>query len=155
MKKVFGIVAAVLLLSAFAFADESELLDKNAGIVTKLTLHNSSISENGNSEMEEKDHVYLYDEYAFSAAEDGGILQALTYVVPGKEVGEKGLEGVVFEITFIVIDRYNLLDKTKGVDEYMIAVIIYPGPNSPGGLIQYELDMKELDEIIFGKRTGA
>ena len=155
MKKVFGIAGVVLSLTVFAFSDDSGLLDKNAETVTNRALHNSSISENGNSEMEEKDHFYLYDEYAFSAAEDGGILQALTYVVPGKEVGEKGLEGVVFEITFIVIDRYKSLDKTRRVNEYMIAVIVYPGPDSPGGLIQYELDMKELDEIIFGKRTGA
>ena len=35
MKKLFGIIAAVLTLTAFAFADESGLLDKGAGIVTK------------------------------------------------------------------------------------------------------------------------
>jgi len=35
MKKVFGIAAVMLSLSAFAFADESGLLDKNAGIITK------------------------------------------------------------------------------------------------------------------------
>ena len=35
MKKLFGIVAAVLTLTAFSFADESGLLDKGAGIVTK------------------------------------------------------------------------------------------------------------------------
>jgi hypothetical protein len=35
MKKLLGIAAVVLSLSAFAFADESGLLDKNAGIVTK------------------------------------------------------------------------------------------------------------------------
>lgn len=35
MKRLFGIAAAVLLLCASAFADESGLLDKNAGIVTK------------------------------------------------------------------------------------------------------------------------
>src|SRR3954453_16892689 len=35
MKKVLGIAAVVLSLSAFAFADESGLLDKNAGIITK------------------------------------------------------------------------------------------------------------------------
>ena len=35
MKRLFGIAAAVLSLSVFAFADESGLLDKNAGIVTK------------------------------------------------------------------------------------------------------------------------
>ena len=35
MKKLLGIVAAVLTLTAFAFADESGLLDKDAGIVTK------------------------------------------------------------------------------------------------------------------------
>jgi uncharacterized protein (DUF302 family) len=35
MKELLGIVAAVLTLTAFAFADESGLLDKDAGIVTK------------------------------------------------------------------------------------------------------------------------
>jgi len=35
MKKLFGIAAVVLSLSALAFADEGGLLDKNAGIVTK------------------------------------------------------------------------------------------------------------------------
>ncbi len=35
MKKLFGIVAAVLTLTAFAFADESGLLDKGVGIITK------------------------------------------------------------------------------------------------------------------------
>jgi len=35
MKRLFGIAAVVLLLSAFAFGDESGLVDKNAGIVTK------------------------------------------------------------------------------------------------------------------------
>ena len=35
MKKLFGVVAVVLSLSALAFADESGLLDKGAGIVTK------------------------------------------------------------------------------------------------------------------------
>ena len=34
MKKLFGIIAAVLTLTVFAFADESGLLDKGAGIVT-------------------------------------------------------------------------------------------------------------------------
>jgi uncharacterized protein (DUF302 family) len=35
MKTLLGIVAAVLALTAFAFADESGLLDQGAGIVTK------------------------------------------------------------------------------------------------------------------------
>ena len=35
MKKLFGIVAAVLALSTLAFADESGLLAKDAGVVTK------------------------------------------------------------------------------------------------------------------------
>jgi uncharacterized protein (DUF302 family) len=35
MKKLLGIVAAVLALTAFAVADESGLLDQGAGIVTK------------------------------------------------------------------------------------------------------------------------
>ena len=35
MKKLFGIVAAVLSLSTLAFADESGLLAKDAGVVTK------------------------------------------------------------------------------------------------------------------------
>ena len=35
MKKVFGIAAIVLSFSAVAFADESGLLDKNSGIITK------------------------------------------------------------------------------------------------------------------------
>jgi uncharacterized protein (DUF302 family) len=35
MKTLLGIVAAVLTLTAFAFADESGLLDQGAGIVTK------------------------------------------------------------------------------------------------------------------------
>ena len=35
MKKLFGIVVSLLSLSVFAFADESGLLDKGAGIVTK------------------------------------------------------------------------------------------------------------------------
>ena len=43
MKMVFSIAAVVLSLSAFAFADESGLLDKNAGIITKPS--NFSVSE--------------------------------------------------------------------------------------------------------------
>ena len=43
MKKVLGIAAVVLSLSAFAFADESGLLDKNAGIITKPS--KSSVTE--------------------------------------------------------------------------------------------------------------
>src|SRR5258707_13768558 len=35
MKKVLGVAAVVLSLSTPAFADESGLLDKNAGIITK------------------------------------------------------------------------------------------------------------------------
>jgi uncharacterized protein (DUF302 family) len=35
MKKPFGIVAVVLSLTVFAFGDDSGLIDKNAGIVTK------------------------------------------------------------------------------------------------------------------------
>ena len=35
MKNIFGVAAVMLSLSALAFADESGLLDKNAGIVTK------------------------------------------------------------------------------------------------------------------------
>lgn len=35
MKTLFGIAAVALLLSTFAFGDESGLVDKNAGIVTK------------------------------------------------------------------------------------------------------------------------
>ena len=35
MKKVFGIAAFMLSLNAFAFANESGLLDKKAGIITK------------------------------------------------------------------------------------------------------------------------
>ena len=37
MKKLFGIVAAVLSLGTLAFADESGLLAKDAGVVTKLS----------------------------------------------------------------------------------------------------------------------
>ena len=43
MKKLFGIAAFVLSLSAFAFADESGLVDKNSGIVTKPSKY--SVSE--------------------------------------------------------------------------------------------------------------
>jgi len=43
MKKIFGIAAVVLSLNAFAFADESGLVDKNSGIVTKSSKH--SVSE--------------------------------------------------------------------------------------------------------------
>jgi hypothetical protein len=35
MKNMFGVAAVMLSLSALAFADESGLVDKNAGIVTK------------------------------------------------------------------------------------------------------------------------
>ena len=35
MKNIFGVVAVMLSFSALVFADESGLLDKNAGIVTK------------------------------------------------------------------------------------------------------------------------
>jgi uncharacterized protein (DUF302 family) len=35
MKKLFGIVAVLISVSTFAFGDESGLVDKNAGIVTK------------------------------------------------------------------------------------------------------------------------
>jgi len=35
MKNILGVAAVMLLLSALAFADESGLVDKNAGIVTK------------------------------------------------------------------------------------------------------------------------
>jgi uncharacterized protein (DUF302 family) len=35
MRTLFGIAAVALLLSTFAFGDESGLVDKNAGIVTK------------------------------------------------------------------------------------------------------------------------
>jgi uncharacterized protein (DUF302 family) len=35
MKKVFGVTAVVLSFCSLAFADESGLLDKNAGIITK------------------------------------------------------------------------------------------------------------------------
>ena len=42
--------------------------------------------------MEERDRIYLYDEYTFEfPSARGGIFRALTYVVPGKEVFEKGL----------------------------------------------------------------
>ena len=37
MKTLFGIAAVVLLLNTSAFGDESGLVDKNAGIVTKLS----------------------------------------------------------------------------------------------------------------------
>ena len=43
MKMIFGIAAIVLSLSAFAFADESGLVDKNSGIVTKPSKY--SVSE--------------------------------------------------------------------------------------------------------------
>jgi len=43
MKKLLGIAAVVLSLSAFAFADESGLVDKNSGIVTKPSKY--SVSE--------------------------------------------------------------------------------------------------------------
>ena len=35
MKKIFGVATIVLLFCSFAFAEESGLLDKNAGIITK------------------------------------------------------------------------------------------------------------------------
>ena len=35
MRIIFGVAAVMLSLSALAFADESGLVDKNAGIVTK------------------------------------------------------------------------------------------------------------------------
>lgn len=107
------------------------------------------------AEMEERDRVYLYDEYTFPPDEDGVVLIALTFVVSGKEGEEKGAERVELEIISTVIERYKLHDKAKGADKYWIAIIIYPSPKSPCRLIQFELDMEELDEIIFGTRTGT
>ena len=42
MKKLFGATAVVLSFCSFAFADESGLLDKNAGIITKPSKYSVS-----------------------------------------------------------------------------------------------------------------
>jgi hypothetical protein len=107
------------------------------------------------AEMEERDRIYLYDEHTFPPDEAGMVLIALTYVVSGKEGEEKGLERVELEIISMVLERYELHDKAKGADKYWIAILIYPGPKSPCRLIQFELDMEEFDEILFGTRTGT
>jgi hypothetical protein len=107
------------------------------------------------AEMEERDRVYLYDEYTFPPDEDGVVIIALTYVVSGREGEEKGTKKVELEVISMVIERYKLHDKAKGADKYWIAIIIYPWSKSPSQLIQFELDMEELDELIFGKKTGT
>jgi MoaA/NifB/PqqE/SkfB family radical SAM enzyme len=107
------------------------------------------------ADMEERDALYLYDEHLFP---DGKLL-ALSYVVPGKDIGEKGIEGVVLVINTLVINRYETQDKVMGVKEYMVAIITYPCPekNIPSKIIQYELNSKKLEELvelIRGKKVG-
>ena len=91
------------------------------------------------SGMEEKDHIYLYDQYAFPPEKDGGVLLALTYVVPSHEAA-KGIEAVIESVLKIIS---SLQDLQKGVKELMIQIILYPN----GTLILCQLTIEEVNAL--------
>ena len=91
------------------------------------------------SGMEEKDHIYLYDQYAFPPEKDGGVLLALTYVVPSHEAA-KGIEAVIESVLKMVAVRQG---PEKGVKELMIQILLYPN----GTLILCELTIEELNAL--------
>jgi hypothetical protein len=114
---------------------------------TKRNLFLLTVTDTG---MEERDHTYLYDEYTFEfPSSTGGIFRALTYVVPGKEVAEKGLCGVAREVIAHVLEKYENEDKEKGVEEYLVSIVTYPFPeqNIESAIIEYDFIMKEVDEL--------
>jgi len=100
--------------------------------------------------MEERDHTYLYDEHTFQfPSPSGGIFRALAYVVPGKEVFEKGLHGVAWEVIAHVLEKYKNEDKEKGVDEYLVSIVTYPFPEQhiECVIMEYNLKIEELEEL--------
>jgi len=92
------------------------------------------------SGMEEKDHIYLYDQYAFPPEKDGGVLLALTYVVPSHEAA-KGIEAVIESVLKMVAVRQG---PEKGVKEIMLHIVLYP----EGTILFYQLTIEEMNTLV-------
>ena len=92
------------------------------------------------SGMEEKDHIYLYDQYAFPPEKDGGVLLALTYVVPSHEAA-KGIEAIIESVLKLVAVRQG---PEKGVKEIMLHILLYP----EGTILFCQLTIEEMNTLI-------
>ncbi len=92
------------------------------------------------SGMEEKDHIYLYDRYAFPPEKDGGVLLALTYIVPSHEAA-KGIDAVIESVLKIVAFRQ---DPEEGVKEIMLHIILYP----EGTILFCNFTIEELNDLL-------
>jgi hypothetical protein len=95
------------------------------------------------SGMEENDHIYLYDQYAFPPEKDGGVLLALTYVVPSHEAA-KGIEAVIESVLKMVAVRQG---PEKGVKEIMLHILLYP----EGTILFCQLTIEEMNTLIHNR----
>jgi hypothetical protein len=95
------------------------------------------------SGMEGKDHIYLYDQYAFPPEKDGGVLLALTYVVPSHEAA-KGIEAVIESVLKMVAVRQG---PEKGVKEIMLHILLYP----EGTILFCQLTIEEMNTLIHNR----
>lgn len=109
------------------------------GIVIGVTIFMMPLATNS-SGMEEKEHIYFYDQYAFPPEKDGGVLLALTYVVPSYEAA-KGIEAVIESVLKMVAVRQDL---EKGVKEIMLHILLYP----EGTILFCHLTIEEMNTLI-------
>ena len=109
------------------------------GMLIAITLFMMPLAPTS-SGMEEKDHIYLYDQYAFPPEKDGGVLLALTYVVPSNEAG-KGIEAVIQSVLKMVAVRQG---PEKGVKEIMLHILLYP----EGTILFCQLTIEEMNTLI-------
>ena len=75
MKKVFGVTAVALSFCSFAFADESGLLDKNAGIVSSVVHSAAAVSRYHCSIIRREGAFYLIDSSLNGTMLDDGPLE--------------------------------------------------------------------------------
>ena len=100
--------------------------------------------------MEERNQTYLYDRFEFlPSGSEGTVLITLTYVVPGRDLQDKGLFGIYCDVIKKVFEEeYQKKDQGR-VEEYMINILVHPG-----GVFELSLTRDELKNIERAKNKS-
>ena len=96
----------------------------------------------------EPKEIRLYETYSFPKGSIGEGIISLSFLIPGRMMKEKGLEGIWKEVIEKVLSRYFAKDRQGGMSEYWISIIIYPYEDIPAITAEKELNRIFLELLI-------
>ena len=93
-------------------------------------------------------NICLYDEYVFPKDSLNNGIVSLSFLIPGKVMKEKGLEGVWREVAEKVLSRYLAKDRQEGISSYLVSIISFPYEDIPAVIVEEEFNRLFLELLM-------